>query len=290
MQFPCTAARNAVTLALSEDAAADDVTTRWSVGPRQWATAVIVTRQPGVAAGVPLAAEVYARIGGETQIDESVPDGTRLEAGDVLARISGPAHQLITGERTVLNFLQRLCGIATLTDRYVAGVRDLPVRVLDTRKTAPGLRLLDKYAVSAGGGHNHRLDLGAMVLLKENHIAAAGGVTAALDNVRQNMASEGKTMAVEVEVATIPQAREALLAEPSWIMLDNMPVPQLAEAVDLRRELAADSGVRLEASGTITLDNLRAVAETGVDAISVGSLTHSAPAMDLSMLLSITRS
>ena len=290
MPFPCTAARNAVTLALSEDAAADDVTTRWSVGPRQWATAVIVTRQPGVAAGVPLAAEVYARIGGETQIDESVPDGTRLEAGDVLARISGPAHQLITGERTVLNFLQRLCGIATLTDRYVAGVRDLPVRVLDTRKTAPGLRLLDKYAVSAGGGHNHRLDLGAMVLLKENHIAAAGGVTAALDNVRQNMASEGKTMAVEVEVATIPQAREALLAEPSWIMLDNMPVPQLAEAVDLRRELAADSGVRLEASGTITLDNLRAVAETGVDAISVGSLTHSAPAMDLSMLLSITRS
>ena len=290
MQFPCTAARNAVTLALSEDAAADDVTTRWSVGPRQWATAVIVTRQPGVAAGVPLAAEVYARIGGETQIDESVPDGTRLEAGDVLARISGPAHQLITGERTVLNFLQRLCGIATLTDRYVAGVRDLPVRVLDTRKTAPGLRLLDKYAVSAGGGHNHRLDPGAMVLLKENHIAAAGGVTAALDNVRQNMASEGKTMAVEVEVATIPQAREALLAEPSWIMLDNMPVPQLAEAVDLRRELAADSGVRLEASGTITLDNLRAVAETGVDAISVGSLTHSAPAMDLSMLLSITRS
>ncbi|MET0523745.1 MAG: carboxylating nicotinate-nucleotide diphosphorylase [Nocardioides sp.] len=290
MQFPCTAARNAVTLALSEDAAADDVTTRWSVGPRQWATAVIVTRQPGVAAGVPLAAEVYARIGGETQIDESVPDGTRLEAGDVLARISGPAHQLITGERTVLNFLQRLCGIATLTDRYVAGVRDLPVRVLDTRKTAPGLRLLDKYAVSAGGGHNHRLDLGAMVLLKENHIAAAGGITAALDNVRQNMASEGKTMAVEVEVATVPQAREALLAEPSWIMLDNMPVPQLAEAVDLRRELAADSGVRLEASGTITLDNLRAVAETGVDAISVGSLTHSAPAMDLSMLLSITRS
>jgi nicotinate-nucleotide pyrophosphorylase (carboxylating) len=192
--------------------------------------------------------------------------------------------------QTVLNFLQRLCGIATLTDRYVAAVRDLPVRVLDTRKTAPGLRLLDKYAVAAGGGHNHRLDLGAMVLLKENHIAAAGGVTAAVDNVRKNMASQGKTMAIEVEVATIAQAREALRAEPSWIMLDNMTVPQLAEAVRLRRELAPDSDIRLEASGTITLDNLRAVAETGVDAVSVGSLTHSAPAMDLSMLLSITRS
>jgi nicotinate-nucleotide pyrophosphorylase (carboxylating) len=290
MQFPLMAARNAVTVALSEDAAADDVTTRWSVAPRQWATAVIVTRQPGLAAGMPLAAEVYARIGGETQIDESVPDGTRLKAGDVLASISGPAHQIITGERTVLNFLQRLCGIATLTDRYVAAVADLPVRVLDTRKTAPGLRLLDKYAVAAGGGHNHRLDLGAMVLLKENHIAAAGGVTAAIDSVRKNMASEGRTMAIEVEVATIAQAREALRAEPSWIMLDNMSVPQLAEAVRLRRELAPGSDIRLEASGTITLDDVRAVAETGVDAVSVGSLTHSAPAMDLSMLLSIGRS
>jgi nicotinate-nucleotide pyrophosphorylase (carboxylating) len=284
------AARNAVTVALSEDAAADDVTTRWSVAPRQWATAVIVTRQPGLAAGMPLAAEVYASIGGKTQIDESVPDGTRLKAGDVLASISGPAHQIITGERTVLNFLQRLCGIATLTDRYVAAVRDLPVRVLDTRKTAPGLRLLDKYAVAAGGGHNHRLDLSAMVLIKENHIAAAGGVTAAIDNVRKNMASEGKTVAIEIEVATVAQVREALRAEPSWIMLDNMTVPQLAEAGRLRRELAPDSDIRLEASGTITLDKMRAVAETGVDAISVGSLTHSAPAMDLSMLLSISRS
>ena len=290
MQFPHMAARNAVTLALSEDAAADDVTTRWSVAPQQRATAVIITRQPGLAAGVPLVAEVYAHVGGETQIDESVPDGTRLRAGDVLARISGPAHQIITGERTVLNFLQRLCGIAALTDRYVAAVRDLPVRVQDTRKTAPGLRLLDKYAVSAGGGHNHRLDLGAMVLLKENHIAAAGGVTAAIDSVRKNMAAEGKTIAIEVEVATIAQAREALQAEPSWIMLDNMTVPQLAEAVRLRRELAADSDIRLEASGTITLDKLRAVAETGVDAISVGALTHSAPALDLSMLLTIARS
>jgi len=290
MQFPHMAARNAVTLALSEDAAADDVTTRWSVAPQQRATAVIITRQPGLAAGVPLVAEVYGRTGGETQIDESVPDGTRLRAGDVLARISGPAHQIITGERTVLNFLQRLCGIAALTDRYVAAVRDLPVRVQDTRKTAPGLRLLDKYAVSAGGGHNHRLDLGAMVLLKENHIAAAGGVTAAIDSVRKNMAAEGNTMAIEVEVATIAQAREALQAEPSWIMLDNMTVPQLAETVRLRRELAADSDIRLEASGTITLDKLRAVAETGVDAISVGALTHSAPALDLSMLLTIARS
>jgi len=158
MQLPHMAARNAVTLALSEDAAADDVTTRSSVAPRQWATAVIITRQPRLAAGVPLAAEVYARIGDETQTDDSVPDGTRLEAGDVLASTSGPAHQVITGERTVLSFLQRLCGIATLTDRYVATVRDLPVRVLDTRKTAPGLRLLGKYAVAAGGGHNHRLD------------------------------------------------------------------------------------------------------------------------------------
>ncbi|MFE4217867.1 carboxylating nicotinate-nucleotide diphosphorylase [Streptomyces sp. NPDC056844] len=290
MQFPHPAARNVVGLALSEDAAADDVTTRWSVAPRQRARAVIITRQPGLAAGMPLAAEVYARTGGEVRIDESVPDGTRLETDDVLARISGPAHRIITGERTVLNLLQRLCGIATLTDRYVAAVRDLPVRVLDTRKTAPGLRSLDKYAVAAGGGHNHRLDLGAMVLLKENHIAAAGGITTAIDRVRTNMASEGRTMAIEVEVATLAQAREALRAEPSWIMLDNMTVPQLAEAVRLRRELAPGSGIKLEASGTITLEDVRAVAETGVDAVSVGALTHSAPAMDLSMLLSISPS
>jgi nicotinate-nucleotide pyrophosphorylase (carboxylating) len=159
------------------------------------------------------------------------------------------------------------------------------VRILDTRKTAPGLRALDKYAATAGGGTNHRLNLGAMVLLKENHVAAAGGVTAALAAARIGLAADGRQVPVEVEVQTVAQAREAMTAGASWIMLDNMRLPQIRQVVALRDTAAAGGSVFLEASGAITLSRLRSVAETGVDAISAGAVTHSAPALDLSMLI-----
>ncbi|MEV5878515.1 carboxylating nicotinate-nucleotide diphosphorylase [Streptomyces sp. NPDC052101] len=283
MMFPDHAARGAIALALAEDAAADDITTRWSVREDLCAQARIISRQAGVAAGIPLAAEVYRQLDPTVVVHDTISDGTPVRPDDVLLRLRGPARSLLAGERTVLNFLQRLCGIATLTSRYVSEVRDLPVRILDTRKTVPGLRALDKYAVTAGGGHNHRMNLAAMVLLKENHIAAAGGVTAAVTAVRKGMADEGRDVLIDVEVTTLAELREAVAAGASWIMLDNMPLHELVESVRLRRHRGLD--IVLEASGTITLERLRTIAETGVDVISVGALTHSAPALDLTMLV-----
>jgi nicotinate-nucleotide pyrophosphorylase (carboxylating) len=283
--FPHSAASRVIASALAEDAAADDITTRWSVPEGLLARAEIVTRQPGIAAGLPAVAAVFAQVDKQVEIADLLTEGARLEPGDSLLRLYGPARSLITAERTVLNLLQRLCGIATLTNRFVNAVAGLPVRVLDTRKTAPGLRALDKYAVTVGGGHNHRLSLAAMVLLKENHVAAAGGTGAAIAAVRRGMAREGREVAVEVEVQTVAQARTALEARVSWIMLDNMSPSDIAQVVRLREALVPDAGVVLEASGTITVDRVRTVAATGVDVVSIGALTHSAPAVDLSMLL-----
>ena len=286
--FPYAAAERVIAAALAEDAAADDVTTRWSVPEGLMARAEVVTREPGIAAGLPAVAAVFGRVDERVEVEELVTDGARLRPGGALLRLHGPARSLITAERTVLNLLQRLCGIATLTDRYVRAVEGLPVRVIDTRKTAPGLRALDKYAVTAGGGHNHRLNLAAMVLLKENHIAAAGGVGTAIAAVRRGMARDRRDVLMDVEVQTVAQAREALDARVPWIMLDNMPLPEMARVVHLREALTPGADVILEASGTITVDKVRAVAATGVDVISVGALTHSAPAVDLSMLLTAT--
>jgi nicotinate-nucleotide pyrophosphorylase (carboxylating) len=236
-------------------------------------------------AGLPAVAAVFAQVDKQVEIEELVTEGSRLSHGDALLRLYGPARSLITAERTVLNLLQRLCGIATLTNRYVKAVAGLPVRVLDTRQTAPGLRELDKYAVSAGGGHNHRLNLAAMVLLKENHITAAGGVSAAIAAVRRGMAQEGRNVAIEVEVQTVAQARTALKHQVSWIMLDNMSPADVAQVVHMRATLGLDPGIVLEASGTITVDQARTVAATGIDVMPVAALTNSAPAVDLSMLL-----
>ncbi|MFF1871457.1 carboxylating nicotinate-nucleotide diphosphorylase [Kitasatospora herbaricolor] len=285
MTFPIEAARRIAELALAEDAAGDDITTRWSVPAELRTEAVIITRQPGVAAGLPIVAEVFARVDPQVKVVPVVEDGARLAPNDVLVELSGPARSLITGERTVLNLLQRMSGIATFTSRFADAVQDLPVRVLDTRKTAPGLRALDKYAVTAGGGTNHRLDLAAMVLLKENHVAAAGGVTAAVRAVQAGRAAEGREVLIDVEVQSVADAEEALRAGASWIMLDNMTNDEIRSVVRLRAELAAGQDITLEASGTITLDRIRAIAETGIDAVSIGALTHSAPALDLSMLI-----
>ncbi|MFD9791989.1 carboxylating nicotinate-nucleotide diphosphorylase [Streptomyces sp. NPDC059070] len=284
-EFPSAAARAAAAAALAEDASGRDITTMWSVPEDLVATAEIRTRQSGIAAGLPLVAEVFAQVDPEVKVEPAVADGTRLADSQVLVRLSGSARSLITGERTALNFLQRMCGIATLTDRYVQAVAGTKARILDTRKTAPGLRALDKYAVTAGGGHNLRLDLAAMVLLKDNHIAAAGGVTAAIEAVRRGMARTGQTVECDVEVQTVAQAVEALDAGARWIMLDNMPMADIKQVVKIRDAGDDASQILLEASGTIRLDTVIAIAETGVDLISVGALTHSAPALDLTMLL-----
>lgn len=284
-EFPSQAARTAVAAALAEDESGQDITTAWSVPEGLAAVAEIRARQCGIAGGLPVVAAVFAQVDPEVTVEALVPDGARLTGDDVLVRLSGSARSLITGERTVLNFLQRMCGIATLTDRYVQAVAGTEARILDTRKTAPGLRALDKYAVTVGGGRNHRLNLAAMVLLKENHIAAAGDVTTAIDAVRRGMARSGQKVETDVEVQTVAQAVEALDAGARWIMLDNMPVADIEMVVKIRAERADTSRILLEASGTVRLDSVRAIAETGVDLISVGALTHSAPALDLTMLL-----
>ncbi|MET7381754.1 carboxylating nicotinate-nucleotide diphosphorylase [Streptomyces sp. NPDC005526] len=284
-EFPSQAARTAVAAALAEDESGQDITTAWSVPEGLAAVAEIRARQRGIASGLPMVAEVFAQVDPEVTVEALVPDGARLTGDDILVRLSGSARSLITGERTALNFLQRMCGIATLTDRYVQAVAGTEARILDTRKTAPGLRALDKYAVTVGGGRNHRLNLAAMVLLKENHIAAAGGVTTAIDGVRRGMARTGQKVETDVEVQTVAQAVEALDAGARWIMLDNMPVADIEMVVKIRAERADASRILLEVSGTIRLGSVRAIAETGVDLISVGALTHSAPALDLTMLL-----
>lgn len=273
---------SAVRTALAEDSAGDDVTTLWAVPADARARARILARQDGVVAGLPMLGEVYRQLGGDVEVSVHAKDGERVQAGQSLAELTGPSRAVITGERTALNFLQRMSGIATHAAAFVDAVAGLPVRILDTRKTAPGLRALDKYAVATAGASNHRLNLAAMVLLKENHIAAAGGIAAAVAAVR---AHNTAGIAVEVEVESVAQAAEALCTGVEWIMLDNMALPDMRQVVAMR----ATHGTHIEASGNVGLDSVAAIALTGVDAISVGAITHSAPAFDLTLLLSRIR-
>jgi nicotinate-nucleotide pyrophosphorylase (carboxylating) len=281
--WPESAAVTAVGDALVEDAAGDDITTRWSVPAGAVVRAELIARDPGILAGLPALTEVFRQVDPAVVVEPGFVDGDHVEPGDVVAVVSGPAASIITGERVALNFLQRMSGIATMAGALVEKLADLPVRVLDTRKTAPGLRALDKYAVRAGGAHGHRLDLSTMVLLKENHVAVAGGVTAALRAVRRGSRTESRPVEVEIEVRTADEAREALAAGADWLLLDNMAPRELRAVVALRDELGP--GTKLEASGRITADTAMAVAATGVDAMSLGALTHSVQALDLSLLV-----
>jgi nicotinate-nucleotide pyrophosphorylase (carboxylating) len=284
MQLATDTIRDAVRTALSEDHAANDVTTQWSVPEHLHVEAVMIAKQAGRMAGLPLAKGVYDAIDSAVTVWGAVADGDSVRPGQALARISGPARSIITGERAALNFVQRMSGIATLTSAFVRAIGHHDVKLLDTRKTAPGLRALDKYAVTCGGGTNHRLDLAAMVLLKENHLAAAGGVRPAVQRVRDGMAATGRHLAIEVEVTTLAEAHEALDCQVEWIMLDNMSTDVISSVVEQRD--SSGSGCRLEASGTISLDTVADIAASGVDALSVGALTHSAPALDTSLLIS----
>ena len=268
-----------VARALAEDVGAGDVTSEAVVPASARARARIVQKQPGVLFGLEAAAEAFAQSGAEG-VDRLVIEGHwRDEVPAEVAIVAGPGRALLTAERTALNFLAHLSGIATLTARFVELARPHDVVILDTRKTTPGLRALEKSAVAAGGGRNHRLGLDDAILIKENHIALGGGLAQAVAAAR-----EGKPgMAVEVECRTMADVRAGLASGADRLLLDNMGTADLREAVAARD--AAGSSAELEASGGVTLDNVAEIAATGVGMISVGALTHSAPALDLSLLL-----
>jgi nicotinate-nucleotide pyrophosphorylase (carboxylating) len=260
---------------LAEDLEHGDVTTDAIFG-RETGLVQAIARQPLVVCGMEqVAARVFCLLGGPVEFGELAPDGARIEAGRVVFTARGLAATLLKGERVALNLVQRLCGIATLTAEFVRRVEGLDTRIVDTRKTTPGLRMLEKYAVRCGGGSNHRFSLGDGVLIKDNHIAACGSLTEAVRRVRERVAH---TLRIEVECDTLDQVREALAAGADIIMLDNMDLATLRKGVELIGTAAIS-----EASGGITLDNVRAIAETGVDIISIGALTHSAPAVDIGL-------
>lgn len=271
-----------VALALAEDVGPGDFTTVWTVSDEAVGDARIVAKAPVVVSGVEAARRTFRAVDDSMQFHARVAEGARASIGDVVIELHGPLRSVLTAERTALNFLGRLSGVATLTAAYVDAVAGTGATVIDTRKTTPGFRLLEKAAVRAGGGGNHRIGLHDMVMIKDNHIAAAGGVAAALDRVAGRNA---RALPVEVEVRTFEELEEALGHGPDRILLDNMTPQMLLEAVHRVSDRAAQGAPRpeLEASGNVTLDTVRAVAESGVDLISVGALTHSAPTADFSL-------
>jgi nicotinate-nucleotide pyrophosphorylase (carboxylating) len=252
-----------------------DLTTDAVVPAGLRARAAVVARQPGRVAGVDVAASTFRLLDPEAEVAIAVADGRDVGAGQSLLEIVASARAVLSAERTALNLLARMCGVATLTRTYVAAVEGTRARVVCTRKTTPGLRTLEKYAVRCGGGANHRFGLDDAVLVKDNHLAVAGGVAAAVERIRGTV---GHTVTVEVEVDTLDQLREALDVGVNAVLLDNMSLDELRRAVDL-----VDGCVITEASGGISLDTAAAVAATGVDLLSVGALTHSAPALDVSL-------
>jgi len=263
--------------ALLEDLHTGDLTTLAILPEKREARGRLVAKESFILAGIDVAARVFHVLDPATLFSSRFTDGASLTKGDVIAELSGDAACLLQGERVALNLLQRMCGIATLTSRYREAVRGTKARVADTRKTTPGLRQLEKYAVRVGGGSNHRFGLYDGVLIKENHIAAAGGITVAVERAR---AFIPHTIRVEVETETLEQVAEAVAAGADIIMLDNMAPEMMRRAVDMIGGRAL-----VEASGGVTLDTIGSIAATGVDIISVGALTHSARAMDISMLL-----
>ncbi len=266
---------------LAEDVGSGDVTTDTAIAPEARAEGVIAARSPGVVAGLPLLAPLFGRLGDDVEVELLSADGRRLEPGEPAARLWGPAAPILTGERAALNFLQHLSGIATLTARYVDAVAGTGCRILDTRKTLPGYRALAKYAVRCGGGHNHRLGLYDRILLKDNHWAARD---ASLAELVARGRRRHPDLAIEVEVDSLEQLADVLPLRADWVLLDNFTPARTREAVALREGVeSGDWRTRLESSGNVDLDNVRDYAEAGVDACSVGRLTHSVPALDLGL-------
>jgi nicotinate-nucleotide pyrophosphorylase len=262
---------------LAEDLGRGDITTQATVARNARARGRFLAKEPMVVAGLEAAEAVFSTLDTQQQLEAFVSDGEEVEAGKVIARTSGFADVLLAGERVALNLLQRLSGIATVARQYVRAIEGTGAQIVDTRKTTPGLRMLEKYAVQSGGARNHRFGLDDGVLIKDNHIALAGGVGAAVEQARTQV---GHLHKIEVEVSTERDLREAIAKGADIILLDNLTPEETGGMVLIARELAPQ--VTLESSGGITLENVRAYAEAGVDLISIGALTHSARAMDIS--------
>ncbi|TDI91955.1 MAG: carboxylating nicotinate-nucleotide diphosphorylase [Candidatus Dadabacteria bacterium] len=262
---------------LEEDLGSGDVTTDAIFSVDDTCEALIIAKEEGIIAGIPIAERVFQKLAPEVTVAQKLKDGEHVNPGDEILVIKGSIHAVLSGERLSLNLLQRMSGIATATSKYVAAISGYRTRILDTRKTAPGLRVLDKYAVSIGGGCNHRFGLYDAVLIKDNHIDFAGNISNAVEIVRSKYQSKFK---VEVETSTLDEVREALKAGADIIMLDNMTVEMMKEAVRI-----VNGKSITEASGGITLDNVRQIADTGVDFISVGAITHSSPALDMGLYM-----
>jgi nicotinate-nucleotide pyrophosphorylase (carboxylating) len=263
--------------ALLEDIHTGDITTLAVVPDKRPASARLIAKEHLMVAGLATAARVFSILDPGIRFEACLSDGDKAAPGTLLATVHGEAAQLLMGERVALNLLQRMCGVATLTASFVEAVAGTNARIVDTRKTTPGLRQLEKYAVRVGGGINHRTGLYDGVLIKENHIAAAGGITAAISRARAYIPH---TLKIEIETETLSQVDEALAAGADIIMLDNMTLDEMRTAVT-----TINGRAQVEASGGVNLERVRAIAETGVDIISVGALTHSSRAMDISMLL-----
>ncbi|MGG1657930.1 carboxylating nicotinate-nucleotide diphosphorylase [Brevibacillus sp. NRS-1366] len=260
---------------LHEDIGFGDVTTMNTIPESEQGIGILYAKEAGIIAGLPIAQQVFETVDPDLSFSAKVEEGARVEIGDQIAEVSGSVRSILSGERLALNLMQRLSGIATKTSEYAAAVAETNARVVDTRKTTPGLRFLEKYAVRVGGGYNHRFALYDAVMIKDNHIKGAGGIAQAVAAAR---AAIPHTMTVEVEAESLDQVREALDAGADIIMLDNMSTEQMAEAVQL-----IDRRAVVEASGGVNLETIGSIAKTGVDVISVGALTHSVKALDISL-------
>jgi nicotinate-nucleotide pyrophosphorylase (carboxylating) len=267
-----------IRLWLDEDLGYGDITSMSTIPADNRATAIIHMKEAGILAGLPVAEAVFREVDPTLQFEARVAEGTPVQKGDIIATVTGLTRSILQGERIALNLMQRMSGIATRTHTFVAELEGLPVRLVDTRKTTPGHRMLEKYAVRVGGGHNHRFGLYDAVMIKDNHIKGAGGILAAVQAAR---AAIPHTMKIEVEVESFGQLEEALLAGADIIMLDNMTPERMKEAVV--RIKAVSPHTLAEASGSVTLETIRSIAESGVDVISVGRLTYSVAALDISL-------
>ena len=271
------AAETLIELALSEDVGDGDITTDNIIPAESRRKAKMVAKADGVVAGLPIAEMVFRKLDPKLKWDVITNEGSKVKKGEVMVEFEGTYRALLTGERTALNFLQRLSGIATMSARYADAVKDFKTIILDTRKTLPGFRMLDKYAVKTGGASNHRIGLYDMAMIKDNHIEVAGGITNAVKAVRSKIKP---AILIEVETTTLKQVQEAIDAGADIIMLDNMDTETMKKGVELIAGRA-----KVEASGNMTLERLREVAATGVDYISIGALTHSVSALDISQRL-----
>ncbi len=267
-----------IDVALGEDLGRGDRTTELVIPPNMGGTAAIIAKEPAVVCGGEVARIAFMKVDQTLQVKVNIPDGQKAKAGDPVILITGRVASILKTERVALNFISHLSGVATATAAYVEKVKGLDVKISDTRKTLPGLRLMEKYAVYAAGGQNHRPDLASGILIKDNHLVALAARGVSIADAIAKAKAGAKEMKVEIEVQNLEQLQQAIAGKPDIIMLDNMPVDEMKKAVKM-----VPSSISLEASGGITLENVRAVAETGVDVISVGAITHSARAIDFSL-------